>query len=434
MSVYGIDLGTTNSLIGLHETGYLSDLVPSCVDLETGVAGASQYENMKATRSYKVDMSQGVEGTSAKIASQYVLQELKRQPPDGDVKDVVISVPAYFSDNQRAATMEAAKNAGLNVLGLVNEPTAAAMYIASSRKGLFVVFDLGGGTFDCSIIDSRFGTFDVQATDGCKLGGDDFDRTIVRWFLKNGRIPLQTLNREKRLALQHYACKMKVRMQKEHAPFVVSLADWDGVDVEFTPTIYIDLMKSVFAETINCMRRLIRSCIPSTEVYTILLVGGSTRCPFLRQWITKVTGQAPAKLTYDPDRVVAQGAALYASLVQSGEIHFAVSDVTKQLGIGMTDGTVTPIVPANSKVPLSLQKMFANNVLANQLQIELYQGQGTFKKDNECIGTLIYNYSETKEAQEGQVIVKVEIDSSGIIKLSANELLMPPQTITLTRK
>ena len=123
--VYGIDLGTTNSLIGCYEDNYISDLIPSCVDLETGRAGKDLYEDMHAARSFKIDMSMGDEGNMPRVASKYVLMELKRQKPD--VKDVVISVPAYFSDNQRSATLESAKEAGLNVLNLVNEPTAAAM-------------------------------------------------------------------------------------------------------------------------------------------------------------------------------------------------------------------------------------------------------------------------------------------------------------------
>ena len=150
------------------------------------------YNNIKATRTYKVNMSKGVEGILPRTASSFVLKELKKRASSEtgiDVNDVVISVPAYFSDSQRTATITAAELAGLNVKGLVNEPTAAAMYIAKNKKGLFVVYDLGGGTFDCSIIDSRFGTYDVQATSGRDEGGDNFDKYIVQNFIKEGNIP-----------------------------------------------------------------------------------------------------------------------------------------------------------------------------------------------------------------------------------------------------
>lgn len=432
MPIYGIDLGTTNSLIGHHSAGFLSEIVPSCVDLSTGAAGKDYYNSTTATRSFKVDMSIGTEGIKPRLASTYVLNALKEKAP-GPVEDVVISVPAYFSDSQRQATVEAAVNAGMNVRALVNEPTAASMYIAQDKKGLFAVYDLGGGTFDCSIIDSRFGAFDVQATDGCKIGGDNFDINIMRYFLKNGRIPIQQLNKEARFEIQHYATRVKVLMQKERKTQTVDLTPWGGIQLQFTPEVYVSLMKLTFAETINCMKRLLAAWIPTTEVYEILLVGGSTHCPYLREWIMEVTGQAPAPLTYDPDRVVAQGAALYADLLERGVLHTAVSDVTKQLGIGMWDGTVSVVVPANSKVPLSLEKMFTNNEESDKLELDLYQGQGALTRENECIGTLVYEYGYVQPPRSGQVIVNISIDMSGIITLTAKSLLGNEQAITLRR-
>lgn len=434
MSVYGIDLGTTNSLIGLHSTGYLSDLIPSCVDIETGKAGKDQYDNMKAKRSFKIDMSMGVEGIMPRQASKYVLKELCNQVKDDVVKDVVISVPAYFSDSQRAATISAAEDAGLNVLNLVNEPTAAAMYIAKNKKGLFVVYDLGGGTFDCTIIDSRFGTFDVQATDGCTIGGDNFDKAIMQNFIKEGKIPIHKLDKLASTALRHYCSKQKVKMQQTKMPFKVDLSRWGGLEYTFTPEVYKGLMKLTFSETINYMSDLIRKWIPSNEVYDVLLVGGSTHCPYLRDWIEEVTGVKPAPLTYDPDRVVAQGAALYADIVEKGELSAKVSDVTTALSIGLYDGTCSNIVPANSKIPLSVEKVFSNPVVASSLILELYQGGSMFKKDNECIGELVWEYDEPKDVQQGQVIVTISIDVNGIITFSACELLHEPKVVVLNRK
>lgn len=256
MAFYGIDLGTTNSLIGLHETGYLSEIVPSCTNLETGETGASMYENMDATRSFKVDMSMGIEGNTPRVASTNVLKELVKQVKNDVVKDVVISVPAYFSDNQRSATMTAAKAAGLNVHALVNEPTAAAMYIADQKQGLYVVYDLGGGTFDCSIIDSRFGAFDVQATDGRKIGGDNFDANIMRHFIKEGKIPIHKLTPKSRMELQHFATKKKIEMQQRKEAFPIDLSKWGGLEISFTTENYVSIMKLTFSETINCMLSL----------------------------------------------------------------------------------------------------------------------------------------------------------------------------------
>ena len=434
MAIYGIDLGTTNSLIGMHKTGYLSEIVPSCVNLDTGEAGKTMYNKMDATRSFKVDMSMGTEGIIPRVASQHVLKALVSKVNFDTVKDVVISVPAYFGDSQRAATVAAAKMAGLNVKALVNEPTAAAMYIAKQKKGLFVVYDLGGGTFDCSIIDSRFGAFDVQATEGCKVGGDDFDKNIMRYFIKHGRIPIHTLGKNDSFAIQHFATFIKLKMQKERKSLNIDLSKWGGQTILFTPDIYSELMRLTFSETINCMRRLIEAWIPSTEKYDILLVGGSTHCPFLTEWIESATGKKPAPLDYDPDRVVAQGAALYAELFEKGEIVTTVSDVTKQLSIGLYDGTVDMLVPANSKIPLSVEKLFANITESDKLELDLYQGQSVFRKDNECIGTLVYQYGSIKAPREGQVLVTIEIDENGLITFSANELLGKKQTIVLNRK
>lgn len=433
MNIYGIDLGTTNSLIGLHKENFLSDIVPSCVDEKTGRAGADYFEDMTADRSFKIDMSMGVEGDMPRRASACVLRELVNQVKSEKVTDVVISVPAYFSDNQRTATIAAAEAAGLTVHSLVNEPTAAAMYIANRKQGLYVIYDLGGGTFDCSIIDSRFGAFDVQATDGCKIGGDNFDMNIMRHFMKEGHVPIHKLDALKRMSLQHFASKKKIELQKQRTNIIVDLTPWGGSPISFTVENYKAIMKTTFADTMTCMKKLLHAWIPSTEQYQILLVGGSTHCPYLREWIEEETSRTLEKLTYDPDRVVAQGASLYADLVERGEVHMSVSDVTKQLGIGLYDGTIEVLVPANSKIPLSMQKLLTNKIPASKLTLNLYQGTSLFTKDNEMIGELLYDYGGVRDAMEGQVIVTISIDGSGIIKLSAKELLGKEQSIELIR-
>lgn len=437
MAIWGIDLGTTNSLIGCQEKGYLSEIVPSCVNMDTREAGASQFENMKALRSFKIDISMGIEGITSRLASRIVLEELKRiaERDTGDVvDDVVISVPAYFSDSQRTATLCAASDAGMNVKGLVNEPTAAAIYIAKEKKGLFIVYDLGGGTFDCSIIDSRFGSYDVQATSGRVVGGDNLDTAILKNFVKMGKVPLHHLNEEQHAKLKHLASKVKVQMQKTRAPFEVNLREFGGEVYLFTPDTYVGLMKLVFSDTIELMKSLQHKWIPSTEIFEVLLVGGSTHCPYLREWIADSTGVTPAELTYDPDRVVAQGAALYAQLLEQDAVGYTVSDVTKALSVGLEDGTVGVVVPANSKIPLTMERSFTNPTEADSLKIDLYQGESMFASDNECIGTLIWEYEETQPAGLGDVIVKISIDKDGMITFSVNELLREPKIVVLRRK
>lgn len=437
MAIVGIDLGTTNSLIGLTAKDYLSDIVPSCVDMETGRAGKAYYNDMKAARSFKVDMSMGSEGIKPRVASKFVLQELVRVAEHDlqmKITDAIISVPAYFTDSQRAATAEAAKQAGINLRGLVNEPTAAAMYIAKNKKGLFVVYDLGGGTFDCSIIDSRFGAYDVQATSGRIIGGDNLDKMIMKHIIKMARIPVHKLSPELRIKLQHFCSYAKVLMQKERKDMEVDLSPFNGSKMIFKESAYIDLMKMTFDETINCMKQLISDYIPDNEVFDILLVGGSTHCPYLREWIKEATGTEPAPVTYDPDRVVALGAALYAELVDNGTVDVVVSDVTKALSIGLYDGTVSVIVPSNSKIPLSIEHMFVNPMDASKLQLDLYQGESTFAKDNECIGSLMWEYERMVPAQEGQVLVTISIDNAGLITFSAGELLREPKTVVLRRQ
>ena len=375
----------------------------------------------------------GIEGITPRQASKCVIEELCRQVKDDKVENVVISVPAYFSDSQRSATITAATLAGLEVKGLVNEPTAAAMYIAQNKKGLFVVYDLGGGTFDVSIIDSRFGNYDVQATKGIVIGGDNFDEMLMRYFVKEGHVPVHKKPKEILPEIKLLASRVKVKLQKTRMPVEVDLSRWGGERISLSPEVYCQLMRMVFADTINETQILINKYIPDSEVYDILLVGGSTHCPYLREWIAEVTGKSPAPLTYDPDRVVALGASLYADILERGEIDLQVSDVTRALSIGLFDGTCSNIIPANSKIPLTAEKIYSNPTQATSLILDLYQGESMFSKDNEKIGQLVWDYDCVKAAQEGQVIVNISIDNSGVITFSAHELLKPPKTIILKR-
>ena len=431
--IYGIDLGTTNSLIGLRNE-YLSDLVPSVVDLKNQIAGASVADKVDADRSFKIDMSMSLEGQPSIVDSSYVLKELKKQAGGSKVQDVVISVPAYFKDSQRQATKEAAKKAGLNVVALINEPTAAAMYISKVRKQLSVVFDLGGGTFDVSIIDSRFGNYDVQATDGIVLGGDDFDTAIFRHICKGGKLAVHHMNKNTIMSLKLKCAKWKIKMQQERKDFYIDLSEWGGdSDFLFTEQSYVAIMKLTFGDTILKTKNVIAEAIPYGDTYDIVLVGGSTRCPYLREWITKELGQAPVDLFYDPDRVVALGAAMYAEMIATGEAELMVSDVTCALSIGLSDGTVRVIIDKNSKLPTTGSTMAYNDKASDKLQLDIYQGDSKLASQNEHIGSVIYDYGQVMEEYGGCVEVTMSVDMSGVITFTCQELLKEPVVTTLVR-
>lgn len=432
-NIYGIDLGTTNSLIGLREE-FLSELVPSVVDLKSKVAGDSVRDKVDADRSFKIDMSMALEGQPSIVDSSYVLKELRRIAGGSKVIDVVISVPAYFKDSQRQATKEAAKLAGLNVVALINEPTAAAMYISKTRKQLSVVYDLGGGTFDVSIIDSRFGNYDVQASDGLILGGDDFDTAIFRHVCKGAKVAVHHLSKNDIMALKIQCAKWKIQMQQERRDITLDLSMWGGSNsFIFTEQSYIALMKLTFSETITKTKDVIAEAIPYGDAYDIVLVGGSTRCPYLREWLTRELGQAPVELFYDPDRVVAQGAAMYADLIAKGEADVMVSDVTCALSIGLSDGTVRVIIDKNSKLPITNSTMAYNDKASDKMQLDIYQGDSKLASQNEHIGRVVYDFGKIVEAYEGCVEVTMAVDVSGVITFTCQELLKEPVVTTLVR-
>lgn len=429
--IYGIDLGTTNSLLGLNGE-LLTGLVPSVVDLKTGAAGVSEVENMDAARSFKIDISLFKEGERSVAASAKVLRQLVVESGH-DVRDVVISVPAYFTDNQRQATRKAAEIAGLNVVTLINEPTAAAIYQSKSRRALSVIFDLGGGTFDVSVIDSRLGEYDVQATDGCILGGDNFDAALRNYVVRQAGIKVHHFYPADMVRLQRRVCEAKVRLQKTRAPVEIDLRDYEAGHYTLTPETYTDIMKTVFAPAIRKAKAVMLESVPENEPYELVMVGGSTHCPYLREWVAKELKHEPVPLTYDPDRIVALGATLYAQMVADGTAEVQVSDVTKALSIGLHNGTSYVIIPRNSKVPVEDTTVVVNPVETDELTVRLWQGDAVMAKDNEYIGMLVYSYGRVVQPEEGTVIVGVRVEADGSIYFSCKELLGEPVEVKLQR-
>lgn len=429
--IYGIDLGTTNSLLGCGDE-LLTGLVPSVVNLHTGAAGKDVLEDMSASRSFKCDISLSKEGQLSVSASSRVLRQLVKES-GADVRRVVISVPAYFSDNQRQATIKAAQLAGLEVVGLINEPTAAAIYASKNRKALSLVYDLGGGTFDVSVVDSRFGDYDVQATDGCILGGDNFDANIRRWVIKQGAIKVHHLSQEDLTRLKWDCSKLKIRVQQSRHDEELDLSSYGAGRVCMTPQIYTEIMKLTFSETIIKAKKVLGEAVPVGEPYDLVMVGGSTRCPFLREWLAKEMGQTPVEMFYDPDKVVAQGASLYAQMLNDGTAHVQVSDVTKALSIEMADGSARVLIPRNSKIPVQETTVVYNSVASDKLQLNLYQGDSLLASQNELIGQLLYAYGGILPAGEGEVIVGITVEVDGTIHFSCKELLKAPVEVVLDR-
>ncbi|MCM1440873.1 MAG: Hsp70 family protein [Roseburia sp.] len=426
MSVYGIDLGTTNSLLGQGDK-LLTGLVPSIVDLDTKKVGTDEKYNVNAARSFKVDISMGDEGLRSILASAEVLKELKRQAGLSGRIQCVITVPAEFDDNQRKATMKAAEHANIDVVALVNEPTAAAMYVTQGKKKVAVVFDLGGGTFDVSVIDSRFGNYDVQYSAGnSHLGGDNLDKLIMQHFVKAGKIQLFRLNKEQQLRLKLTATHAKIRMQNERKDFTVNLREFGAGTITFKEENYKALMQRAFMKCITQLHQVLNAAIEYGTPFDMVMVGGSTRCPYLREWVAMEVGQEPVPLTYDPDLAVAYGAALYAKMWEDGEIDFMVSDITKALSVGLSDGTVMNVIPSSSKVPISEEVMLTNPVDAEFLDVALYQGDSGLAKNNYYIGNLIYPYGSERKSYTAPVVVTVDVDVSGVVHLSCKEIGKEP--------
>lgn len=418
--VYGIDLGTTNSLLGLNGE-LLTGLVPSVVDLKTGEAGSAVFERDNAERSFKINMSLFKDGELSVAASARVLRQLVVESKH-DVHDVVISVPAYFNDNQRQATRKAAEIAGLNVVTLINEPTAAAIYHSRDRRALSVVFDLGGGTFDVSVIDSRLGDYDVQSSKGIILGGDNFDQALRNCVIRQSGIKPHHFYPEDMARLQRRVCKSKIQLQKTRAPVEIDLTDFEVGHYTLTPEVYVDVMKTVFAPAIRLTKQVMLLSVPDDN-YDLVMVGGSTHCPYLREWIAQELKHEPVPLTYDPDRIVALGATIYAQMVADGTAEVQVSDVTKALCIALHNGTTQPIIPQDSKIPVEDSVTMVNPVETDTLTLRLFQGDALMAEDNEFIGALEYPYGRVVAPDEGVVTVTVRVEADGSIYFSCRELL-----------
>lgn len=419
--ICGIDLGTTNSIIG-HGTELYTGLVSSSVDVSTKSQVDRDVVSDDVVSSYKVNMTTGESGKLPIACSSIILRDLvnKAQRRTGEfIEDIVVSVPAKFSHTQRQAVYNAAEMAGLNLMGLINEPTAAAIYMCKDVKDFVVVYDLGGGTFDVTVLDSRVGSYYVIATDGDgHLAGDNFDRALVNRALSDCKVKMRYRSAFNIKELTTSMRKAKEAMQKTGLTQYIDMTNL-GVseDWSLTKEIYIEIMKETFMPTIHLTNRIVQESHMGNDKPKLIFVGGSTACPFLREWVQSETGLEAIESDEQPDLIVAKGVALYAEMLENGTVAREVNDVTKRLSIENDLGMAEVIVEENTVIPVSEVRMFDNTEDTRYLNINLYQGEHISCKDNEYIGTLVYDYGTVMPAHTGIVEVEVTVDRNGRVSL-----------------
>lgn len=463
----GIDLGTTNSALAVLEGGEPTIIAnaegirttPSVVAFsKTGevlvgeVAKRQAVTNVDRTISsvkrhmgtdWKVKIDDK-EYTPQEISAR-VLGKLKQDAEAylGDkVTDAVITVPAYFNDAQRTATKEAGQIAGLNVLRIVNEPTAAALAYGLEKgkeDELILVFDLGGGTFDVSLLEvgkdeDGFSTIQVRATNGDnKLGGDDWDQRIVDWLveqvknkdgvdLSKDKIALQRLRDAAEQAKKELSSAMSTNINLQYLS--MSANGPIHLDEKLTRAKFEEMTEDLLERTKTPFNNVIKDAgIKLDEIDHVVMVGGSTRMPAVTEVVKELTGGKEPNKGVNPDEVVAVGAALQAGVIEGDRKDVLLIDVTPlSLGIETKGGIMTPLIERNTAIPTKRSEVFST-AEDNQpsVLIQVYQGERQFARDNKPLGT--FELTGIAPAPRGlpQIEVTFDIDANGIVHVSAKD-------------
>ena len=468
----GIDLGTTNSVVAVMEGGKPtvianaegSRTTPSIVGFsKTGERLVGQLAKRQAIvnpdktiasikrhmgENYKVNID-GKDYTPQEISSM-ILRKLADDASSylGEkVTSAVITVPAYFNDAQRQATKDAGKIAGLDVLRIVNEPTAAALAygLEKEKSEKVLVFDLGGGTFDVSILEIGDGVHEVLSTSGdTHLGGDDFDQKVMDWiceeFKKQEGIDLtgdkQAMQRVKEAA-EKAKCELSSVFETNiNLPFIT--ADANGpkhLDLNLTRAKFEELSYDLLERCKAPVEKAISDAgISKSDINEVVLVGGSSRIPAVQKLVKDYTGKEPNQ-SVNPDEVVAVGAAVQAGVLAGEVKDIVLLDVTPlTLGIETLGGVMTPLVPRNTTIPVSKSQVFStaeNNQTA--VDIQVLQGERPMAKDNKSLG--MFRLEGIAPAMRGipQIEVTFDIDANGIVNVSAKDKATnKEQKITIT--